>query len=209
MPALHPAELKSTREYLGLSDTRLAKYLAATSTRTVSARTVRNWEEGKYPIPDGVLGQLAALEEFTGAFVAERAKSLSDVPSPVFETYRSDAECPAEVHLGAAWHRAAAARIARAVPGCTLAYALDPVALPDVGETMWLQLADTLHGVFIDDAVRADPRQFLRGEIEDLQDDATGETAYPELLAQARDWTRGQATAVLNEYQDRYRNGSN
>jgi transcriptional regulator with XRE-family HTH domain len=187
-------ELKTTREHLGLSDARLAAHLGT------SSRTVRNWEEGKYPIPDGVTGQIAALEESTDAFIAEQIKTIANEAAPTFETYRSDAECPASVPYGAAWHRAAAARIARAVPGCALTYAPDEPRLPDLDDTAWLQLADVLQGTYIDDAVRQDPRAFLTGEIEDCLDDLTDKCAYPELLAEARLWTRGQATAVLAAY---------
>jgi transcriptional regulator with XRE-family HTH domain len=196
MNAMSPAELKATRQYLGLSDRDLGEALG------VSSRTIRNWEEGSggYPVPSRVGSEVAAIEAATDQFVAEQIKRLAAEEHPTLATYRSDAEYPGILPHHASWHRAAAARIARAVPGCTLTYAPDPIALPDLDETAWLQLADTLHGTVIDEAVSADPRAFLIGEIEDLEDDLTGETAYPELLAEARTWTRGQATAVLNEY---------
>ncbi len=188
---LHPAELKTFREYLGLSDADLAKALGT------SSRTIRNWEEGKYAIPDGIAAELAALEADTDQYIGEQAKRVAALPDPIFETYRSDAECPVGYPHGAAWHRAAAARITRAVPGCRLTYPPDEAHLTDTDR---LQLADVLHGTYIDDVARQNPHRFLVAEIEDTLDDLTDECAYPELLAKARTWTRGQAAAVLDEY---------
>lgn len=196
---LHPAELKTTREHLGLSDTALADILG------VSSRTVRHWEEGRYPIPAGLAATLTAIEDETGRFVAEHTKRVAALAEPVFETYRSDAEYPHALPHTAAWHRAAAARVARAIPGCRLAYAPDAERLPDLDDTDLLQLADVLHGTYIDDMARRDPARFLAGEIEDTLDDLTEKCAYPELLAKARTWTRGEATGVLGEYIARYR----
>lgn len=197
---LHPAELKTFREHLGLSDETLAKELG------VSSRTVRHWEEGRYTIPAGVADNLAALQAETDLFVDEQIKRLAARTALVFETYRSDAEYPRSIlPYTAAWHRAAAARIARAIPGCRLAYAPDDERLPDLDDTDLLQIADVLHGTYIDDAARRDPARFLTGEIEDTLDDLTDECAYPELLAKARTWTRGQAAAVLGDYLARYR----
>lgn len=200
MDQIHPAELKTVREQLGLSDAALAAALG------VAARTVRAWEEGRHPVPGGVRTDLEALTAEADKFVAEHAQAVAAQAEPVFATYRSDAEYPrTDLPHTASWHRAAAARIARAVPGCRLVYAGDPVRLPEISETGWRQLADVLHGTYIDAAARQDPRRFLAGEIEDCLDELTDACAYPELLAEARGWTRGQSTGVLAEYAARYR----
>jgi len=114
-----PAELKVVREYLGLSSAALAKYLG------VSDRTVRHWEEGKYPIPCGVRLEIEKLEAFTAEFVASVVEKVTDVPDPVVVTYRTDKEYHSahpEVPFPASWHRAAIARVAQKVPGLSITY---------------------------------------------------------------------------------------
>ncbi|MFD7972405.1 helix-turn-helix domain-containing protein [Streptomyces clavifer] len=59
-----PAEFKVVREFLGVTGDWLAGYLE------VSPRTVRNWEQGTYAIPE----------------------QLSDLPEPGVVTYRDDEE---------------------------------------------------------------------------------------------------------------------
>jgi len=81
------------------------------------------------------------------------------------------------------------------------------VRLPDIDETDLLQLADVLHGTYIDDVARQNPHRFLVGEIADTIDDLTDQCAYPELLAKARTWTRGEAAAVLAKYEAQSQNG--
>jgi hypothetical protein len=113
------AEFKVVREYLGLTGDWLAEHLG------VSGRTVRHWEQGKYPIPDGVRLAMEDLEARTGEFVAGVAKQLMDVPDPGVITYRTDAEYHAahpEIGLPASWHRAVVARIAQEVPALAIAY---------------------------------------------------------------------------------------
>ena len=114
-----PAELKVVREFLGLSSAALAKYLG------VSDRTVRHWEEGKYPIPDGVRLEIEKLEAYTAEFVASVVEKLMDIPDPVVVTYRTDKEYHAahpETPLPASWHRAAIARVAQEVPGLSIVF---------------------------------------------------------------------------------------
>jgi len=114
-----PAELKVVREYLGLSSAALAKYLG------VSDRTVRHWEEGKYPIPDGVRLEIEKLEAYTAEFVAGVVEKLMDIPDPVVVTYRNDEEYHAahpEIPLPASWHRAVIARVAQEVPGLSIVF---------------------------------------------------------------------------------------
>ena len=51
---------------------------------------------------------------------------------------------------------------------------------------------------FIGESAWGDPRSVLLGEIEDCLDDATGKTAYPELLDAATLWSPAQCAAVLD-----------
>lgn len=118
-----PAELKVVREYLGLSGSALAKLLQ------VSDRTVRHWEEGKYPIPDGVRLEIENLERITAEFVSGVIAKLMDYPGdPVVVTYRNDKEYHAahpESPFPASWHRAVIARVAQEVPALSIVYASD------------------------------------------------------------------------------------
>jgi len=114
-----PAELKVVREYLGLSSAALAKYLG------VSDRTVRHWEAGKYPIPDGVRLEVEKLEAYTAEFVASVVEKVMDISDPVVVTYRTDEEYHAahpEIPLPASWHRAVIARVAQEVPGLSIVF---------------------------------------------------------------------------------------
>lgn len=117
-----PAEFKVAREFLGLTGDWLAGHL------DVSPRTVRHWEQGKYPVPDGVRLQIEELERITGEFVGGAAHQLMDLPDPGIVTYRDDAEYQAdhpESVYPASWHRAVCARIAQEVTGLSIAYASD------------------------------------------------------------------------------------
>jgi len=116
------AELKVVREFLGLTGDWLANYLG------VSPRTVRHWEQGKYPIPDGVRLAIEDLEAYTARCVAGVVEKLKDYPDPVV-TYRNDAEYHAahpEVPFPASWHRAVIARVAQEVPGLSIVFPRGP-----------------------------------------------------------------------------------
>lgn len=114
------AEFRVVREWLGLTGDWLGKHLG------VSDRTVRHWEQGKYPIPDGVREEIEKLEADTALTVGNAVEQLLDVPEPGVIVYRTDAEYHAahpEVPFPASWHRAVIARIAQEVPGLAIAYA--------------------------------------------------------------------------------------
>lgn len=113
------AEFKVVREFLGLTGDWLAAHLG------VSGRTVRHWEQGKYPIPDGVRLEIEDLERRTGEFIDGIIPQLLDMPEPGVITYRTDEEyhtAHPEVPFPAAWHRAVVARIAQEVPALAIAY---------------------------------------------------------------------------------------
>lgn len=119
------AEFRVVREFLGLTGDWLAGHLG------VSGRTVRHWEQGKYPIPDGVRLELEDLERRSGEFVGGCVEQLLDMPEPGLVTYRTDAEYHAahpDIPFPASWHRAVCARIALEVPGLPIRYADDPEA---------------------------------------------------------------------------------
>lgn len=116
------AEFRVVREFLGLTGDWLAAHL------NVTGRTVRAWEQGKYPIPDGVRLAIEQLETDTGEFVSSVIEKLMDLPDPGVITYRTDVEYHAahpESPFPASWHRAAVARIAQEVPALAIAYASD------------------------------------------------------------------------------------
>lgn len=119
-----PAELRVVREYLGLSGEALAGLLG------VSARTIRHWEGGVYPIPDGVRIEVEAIEAETAEAVSAVIGRLNSAAEVRLVTYRSDAEyrqAHPEVRFPASWHRAVVARVAQEVPGVSISYPLDVV----------------------------------------------------------------------------------
>lgn len=122
MPAderMTPAEFRVVREFLGLTGDWIAAHLG------VSARTVRHWEQGKYPIPDGVRMAIETLERRTFEFIDAVIDKLGNVPGQTVVTYRTDEEYRAaapDVPYPASWHRAAVARIAQEVPALSIVY---------------------------------------------------------------------------------------
>ncbi len=117
------AEFKVVREYLGLTGDWLAGHL------DVDQRTVRSWEQGRYPIPDGVRLDIEDLEHRTAAFTEGVIGKLLDVAEPVVLVYRTDADYHRAVPgsaFPASWHRAVIARVAQEVPGLSIAFAEPP-----------------------------------------------------------------------------------
>ena len=114
------AEFRMVREFLGLTGDWLAAHLG------VAPRTVRRWEQGSYPIPDGVRLEMEQLEATTGRAVGELVDALRDTPDPLVRVYRNDGEyhaaCP-ESGFPASWHRAVVARAVLEVPGVAVGYA--------------------------------------------------------------------------------------
>ena len=117
-----PAEFRVVREYLGLTGDWLAAELG------VAGRTVRAWEAGKWPIPDGVREHIEQLEahaaDTVGEIIDHYTDDVGDPTEVPLVTYRTDDEC---THTGrpASWWRAVAARVAQEVPGLTITYAAD------------------------------------------------------------------------------------
>lgn len=117
------AELRVVREYLGLTGDALGQLLG------VQGRSVRNWEAGKYAIPDGVRDQIEAWEASTAEQVTAAIEAVNAMVDPAIATYRSDADYwgaqPQMEPWPAAWHRAIVARVAQEVPGLVIAYRND------------------------------------------------------------------------------------
>ena len=115
---MHPAELRATRELLGLTTADLANVLH------VRHDTARRWESGRDPIPFRVRDEIAQAARDTDEGVRTLIDSMLDVPTPTIIVYWTDAELhaarPDMSHLSARWWRHVAARAAREVPGATI-----------------------------------------------------------------------------------------
>lgn len=118
--AMTGAEFKCTRESLGLTSSNLGNIL------NVDPRTIRAWEEEKYPIPTGIIHELHKIQIETDDQVDYYLDQFEHGPTPVLITYRTDPEYH-QYHPGskwsASWHRAVAARVAWEMPDITLVYA--------------------------------------------------------------------------------------
>ncbi|NKT21262.1 hypothetical protein GS880_01955 [Rhodococcus hoagii] len=72
----------------------------------VDERVIRRWEQGK-PIPEGVVAELAQLEQVQDDVIRELEDTGKD--SGVITTYKGDGVVPDRPELPARWHRVAAA----------------------------------------------------------------------------------------------------
>lgn len=110
-------ELKMVREWLGFSGQWLADHLG------VNSRTLRSWEQGRDPIPDGVRLEVERLEQQTGEIVGRTVAALMDMPEPAVVTFATDEqyhERHPDQPWPAAWHRRVIARVAQEVPGLVI-----------------------------------------------------------------------------------------
>lgn len=113
------AELRVVREHLGLPIEWLARHLRVTE------RTIRRWERGVSPIPDGVRLEVAAMEQQTAQHIGAAVDAAMASPDPVMLTYRSDTDYRThhpELEWPASWHRAVVARVAQEVPALVIDY---------------------------------------------------------------------------------------
>lgn len=114
------AEFRTIREWLGLTGDALAAWLG------VNPRSVRRWEQGEQPIPDGVRLNIEQLEAHTAEQVGVAVAQLMDAPEPTVRVYHDDAEFwaahPEARPLTAQWHRRVIARAAQEVPGLGITY---------------------------------------------------------------------------------------
>lgn len=119
-PGMTDAAFRTIREFLGLTGDWLAAHL------DVSPRTVRHWEQGKYPIPDGVRQAVEALKDYTADCIGAYVTTLIGLPDPSVYVYRTDEQMRAaslEFDMPASWHRAVIARVALEVPALQITYA--------------------------------------------------------------------------------------
>lgn len=105
---MSPAEFRVVREFLGLSGPWLARHLEVTD------RTIRHWEAGRYPVPDGVREAVEKIAADADTAVATGIADLRDVVDPVLLVPATDQATPGT--YPATWYRAVAGRIAQQIP---------------------------------------------------------------------------------------------
>lgn len=126
LPPMTGAELKCTREYLGLSTSWLAEFLSC------DERRLQRMELDQEEINNSIASAVDDLYEET----ADTVRRLTDKYSAQlkhkedgnveFPVYRSDSEynrAHKHARFPVRWHRQVAARVAEAVPGLMLSYA--------------------------------------------------------------------------------------
>lgn len=108
-----PAEVRTVREYLGLTLADAASRLG------VAESTVRHWEAGRYAVPDGVRIEMETWEDRTAAKIGALVEQLHDAPGePVLLIpAREDRD-----GWPARWWRHVAMRVAVEVPGLSIRY---------------------------------------------------------------------------------------
>ncbi|WP_280393017.1 helix-turn-helix domain-containing protein [Nocardia wallacei] len=115
-----PAEIRATREHLGLSHAELAAVLA------IDERSVRRWETGAQAIHADNARAVRRLADLTTNTVNRHVIDLRGRPNPVLVTYRCDEDMwqhhPKYAPFPAKWHRVIAARVAELVPDLTITY---------------------------------------------------------------------------------------
>ena len=122
LPMMSPAELLSTREYLGLSTKWISEHLV------MDERRITRMEAGEAEVPPNLVAFLDDLyletKEAVERLIAtnrRKAKS-SDEPVTIY-TYRTDhAYLAAGGKYPSRWHRHICARVAEAVPNMVIAY---------------------------------------------------------------------------------------
>lgn len=108
-------EFRTVREYLGLTLEWVAEHL------DVAERSVRRWEAGTSPIPDGVRRQMEAWEADTARAVTEYVTQLQDMRDPAANIAEDTTQLPGG--WPPRWHRHVVARAAAEVPGLVIGYA--------------------------------------------------------------------------------------
>ena len=130
LPAITGAEFRSMREYLGLSQGWMARYLMC------DGRRLSRMENGGEDIPNRFAGRLDDVYEETAQVVSVlvakyqdllKTRSSGEATLSVYRTdeeYRSDPKRKLDNggKFSASWHRMVAQRVADAVPGVVLVY---------------------------------------------------------------------------------------
>jgi DNA-binding transcriptional regulator YiaG len=131
------AQFRVLREYLGFTGDALALHLCVTS------RSVRAWEQGKYPVPAEVCAAMENLVADTARAVTHLVDALADTAAPAVTVYHNDAEYQAMVPgatMPAAWHRVVVARAAERAPGLLITFPNEHVSEDAADEQMRDQL---------------------------------------------------------------------
>jgi ribosome-binding protein aMBF1 (putative translation factor) len=123
LPVMTGAELKSAREYLGLSWSWLAEYLAC------DQRRLQRMELDQELVPSAIAGAVDDLYEETADQVRRLTEKYRDKVNKgeqvTLTTYRTDTEYQRALkhaRFQARWHRMVAQRVADALPGLVLVY---------------------------------------------------------------------------------------
>lgn len=134
MDRMTGGELSTVRDFLGLTGDALAAILH------VNPRTVRAWESGKHPIPDGVREAIEQVEGDTARAVGDLVDALHQAADVAVVVYRTDADLhaarPGSEHLTARWWRHVVARAATEVPGVIIGTATELDAMADVTQAV-------------------------------------------------------------------------
>lgn len=110
------AELRMVRHTLGLTGGDLAALLGVTD------RTVRRWEAGTVPIPEGVRRDVEHLEGVASGHVTAVIDVLPTVGTSAGEVSLGIPRDGVHGGLPASWWRAVAGRVAAEVPGLVVRY---------------------------------------------------------------------------------------
>lgn len=113
-------EFRSVIDYLGLGQLDAAALLG------VSERTIRHWNSGRHPVPDGVREAIERGEAWTAQAVDELVDALKDARGPAVLVYRSDeamwAARPELRPWPARWWRHVVMRARAKVPGVAITF---------------------------------------------------------------------------------------
>lgn len=112
---MDPQELRTIREYLGLTAEALAGILS------VRTDTIHKWERGNDQIPLRVNEEVAAIQRFTAESVGQLVAGLQDARDPEVGVYTRDEDLhaarPDLNHVTARWWRHVVARTSHEIPG--------------------------------------------------------------------------------------------
>lgn len=123
LPAMLPGELKSMREYLGLSTSWIAETLV------IGERRIQRMETGQEPIITAVIDLIDTCHDEAKKLVDQmvavyrrKVKAAAGHPA-MLPTYRTDAiGYTAGLKYPARWHRHIAARVSDSCPGAIIVY---------------------------------------------------------------------------------------
>lgn len=138
LPAMTGAELRATREYLGLSTKWIADHLV------IGERRIQRMESGKESIPQVIVDLIERIHAHTAELCEQlsatyrRKVKASGGASVLLPTYRVDrASEVAGLEYPSRWHRHVAARVASSCPGAVLTYIDEQEGSEPIGGRHW------------------------------------------------------------------------